>query len=256
MVSIPTIPPERLRQISSSVNVSRKNEFLKYLLSYWKLKRIKMNGVHLIKRLQAVPNHPPTVPSTGRPQATPIHADTWQGEYKYMMRLRKDLVRARLLCELVQKREMMKKDFVVMREECWDHESRPFCLFLHSILDEIAANDPTEIFAVPVDPEEVPDYLTVVHYPMDISTMRANVDAFRYPSVKALELDFNLMISNCILYNSKATVFYRTAVRLLEAGRLIFWEAERMEPSISYDSLSGMHLDDNEGERETNETKR
>jgi hypothetical protein len=73
MVSIPTIPPERLSQISSFVNVPRKSQFLKYLLSYWKLKRIKRNGVPLLRRLQAASNHPPTVPSTGHPLASPIH---------------------------------------------------------------------------------------------------------------------------------------------------------------------------------------
>jgi len=63
MVSIPTIPPDRLNTISASANVPRNSPFLKHLLSYWKLKRIQRNGVPLLRRLQAASSHPPVASS-------------------------------------------------------------------------------------------------------------------------------------------------------------------------------------------------
>jgi bromodomain and PHD finger-containing protein 1 len=39
VVSIPTIPQERIEQISLHVHFARKNQFMKRLMAYWKLKR-------------------------------------------------------------------------------------------------------------------------------------------------------------------------------------------------------------------------
>jgi len=122
------------------------------------------------------------------------------------MRLRQDLERARLLCELIRKREKMKRELVAVTKEWWEMAHRPLARLLHSILDEISAKDTQSIFMDPVDEEEVPDYRSVVHNPMDISTMRANINAFTYSSVHDLFLHFKLMIDNCLLYNSKDTV--------------------------------------------------
>lgn len=44
---------------------------------------------------------------------------------------------------------------------------------------------------------------------MDLSTMRANLNAGEYKDLDAMEKDFDRMISNCLAYNDKDTVFYR-----------------------------------------------
>lgn len=44
---------------------------------------------------------------------------------------------------------------------------------------------------------------------MDLSTMRKKLDSGEYPNLVAMEKDFDLMISNCLAYNNKDTVFYR-----------------------------------------------
>lgn len=56
---------------------------------------------------------------------------------------------------------------------------------------------------------QVPDYGLVVTQPMDLSTMRQKLEDNQYNSLDALEADFQLMISNCMAYNSKDTVSWR-----------------------------------------------
>lgn len=51
--------------------------------------------------------------------------------------------------------------------------------------------------------------MTVVFNPMDLSTMRMKLDNGLYSNLKAMEKDFELMIHNCLEYNSKDTLFYR-----------------------------------------------
>ena len=70
---------------------------------------------------------------------------------------------------------------------------------------------PTERCAVLA---QVPDYTSYVKHPMDFSTMRTKVTDHVYKSMSEFETDFSLIISNCLTYNSKDTVFYRSAIRL------------------------------------------
>jgi bromodomain and PHD finger-containing protein 1 len=95
--------------------------------------------------------------------------------------------------------------------------------FLSKVLDQLISKDQGEIFAEPVDINEVshflilrdqplrnlfqvPDYVTVVTQPMDFSTMKQKLEDCEYADVDDLEADFNLMLSNCMAYNSKETV--------------------------------------------------
>ena len=41
VLSVPTIPEDRIEEISHSVNFSKKKQFMHKLMSYWKLKRYK-----------------------------------------------------------------------------------------------------------------------------------------------------------------------------------------------------------------------
>ncbi|XP_021954896.1 bromodomain-containing protein 1 isoform X2 [Folsomia candida] len=245
-LSIPTIPPERVTEISSSVSFARKNVFIKRLLSYWKLKRIQRNGVPLLRRLQAASNHPP---SSGHHRAQLIHDPSIGAPsqsdhaWKFLMRLRQDLERARLLCELIRKREKQKRELVALRTEEWSFKTVPFVQLLLSVLNEIGGRDPQNIFAEPVDAEAVPDYHTVIHSPMDLSTMRQRAQQLHYDSLNEMKKDFQLMINNCLLYNSKETIFHRTGLRLQESGSMIFREAEKVQDQIGYDPDSGLHLD-------------
>lgn len=130
-------------------------------------------------------------------------------QLKYWQCLRQDLERARLLCELVRKREKLKLEYIKAKERCLNVELKPFEACLRKVLDLICAKDTNEIFSEPVDLEEVPDYTTVVTDPMDLRTMREKLEMGKYPTLAAMEKDFDLMIANCLAYNNRDTVFYR-----------------------------------------------
>ena len=58
------------------------------------------------------------------------------------------------------------------------------------------------------------DYGDVVTHPMDLSTMEHKAENHQYSSIDDLEQDFDLMINNCLAYNSKDTIFYKAALKL------------------------------------------
>lgn len=91
---------------------------------------------------------------------------------------------------------------------------------------------------------QVPDYLEFVTEPMDFSTMHDKLEAHKYSSVADLENDFNLMISNCLRYNSNDTVFHKAAMQLREVGGAILRHAQHQALSIGLDPSTGMHLPD------------
>lgn len=76
-------------------------------------------------------------------------------QLKYWQCLRQDLERARLLCELVRKREKTKLELIKATERCLNIQLRPNQAFLRKVLDLIVAKDTNEIFSEPVDLEEV-----------------------------------------------------------------------------------------------------
>lgn len=130
-------------------------------------------------------------------------------QLKYWQCLRQDLERARLLCELVRKREKLKVEFIKAKERCLKVELKPLEAIMRRVLTQIRAKDTNEIFMEPVDLDEVPDYTTVVTQPMDLRTMGEKLDAGLYTDLMGLEKDFDLMIANCLAYNDKDTVFYK-----------------------------------------------
>lgn len=114
-----------------------------------------------------------------------------------------------MLCELVRKREKLKLEFTKATEKLINVKLRPELATLRKVLDQIAVKDTNEIFLDPVDLEEVPDYMTVVSEPMDISAMRKKLDTGRYEDLSDMEKDFELMINNCLAYNDRDTIFYK-----------------------------------------------
>lgn len=97
---------------------------------------------------------------------------------------------------------------------------------------------------------QVPDYLEFISQPMDFSTMLSKLEAHRYRSVADLEADFNLMVSNCLLYNAKDTVFHRAALRLRDLGGAILRHAQRQAFNTGLDLESGMLLPESPQKRD------
>lgn len=221
VILIPTIPSNRVEEISSLINITKKPQFIQRLIAYWTLKRQHRNGVPLLRRLQSQGPAQSAPGGRDKNDGSPDARELYQ-QLKYWQCLRQDLERARLLCELVRKREKLKLILIKTNEQCVMAQLNPIEAVLHRILDQLEAKDIQEIFREPVDTDEVPDYTEIVKHPMDLGTMRQKLKSGFYTSIEDLEADFALMISNCLAYNNKDTMFYRAGVKMKDAGTIVF----------------------------------
>lgn len=81
LILIPTIPPDRLNEITGLVNMQKKTQFIQRLIAYWTLKRQYRNGVPLLRRLQSQgQTHQGNRGIEGSPNATELYQQLkyWQ----------------------------------------------------------------------------------------------------------------------------------------------------------------------------------
>ncbi|KAJ8245481.1 hypothetical protein GJAV_G00271200 [Gymnothorax javanicus] len=234
-VTVPSISPERLNTILGQVSVPKKKVFVERVLNYWILKRRSRNGAPLIRRLQSSLQTQTPAPRKETEEALKEQLKDWH-------RLRHDLERARLLLELIRKREKLKREEMKLQQSVLEVQLTPFTVLLRALLTQLQEKDQARIFAQPVSVIEVPDYLDHIKHPMDFSTMRKRVEAQGYRDLDEFEDDFNLIIANCMKYNAKDTIFYRAAVRLRDQGGALLRKTRRDVEGIGFDFESGMHL--------------
>ncbi|XP_029017588.1 bromodomain-containing protein 1-like isoform X2 [Betta splendens] len=236
--TVPSFPAHRLQTILNQVSVQKKKAFVELVLNYWTLKRQSRNGLPLIRRLQTKLQ----CQKNAQPRQNEEESRALKDQLKEWHRLRHDLERTRLLLELIRKREKLKREEIKLQETLLEMQLSPFSILLRALLDQLQTKDQAKIFAQPVDVDEVPDYLDHIKHPMDFSTMRQRIDAQGYNNLDQFEKDFNLIIDNCMKYNSKDTYFYRAAVRLRDQGGVLLRKARRDVEKIGFDTESGMHL--------------
>ncbi|XP_032378787.1 bromodomain-containing protein 1 isoform X3 [Etheostoma spectabile] len=233
----PSITASSFDTILNQVAVQRKRVFVERVLSYWVQKRQSRNSVPLIRRLQANP-HPPKVKPMDRAESNKALKE----QLKEWHRLRHDLERARLLLELIRKREKLKREEMKLQQSALEVQLTPFNILLRAVLSQLQEKDQYSIFAQPVNIKEVADYLDHIKNPMDFSTMRKRIDAHEYRSLEEFEADFDLIIFNCMKYNAKETFFYKAAQRMQDHGGAILRRARREAERIGFDFPSGLHL--------------
>jgi len=161
-------------------------------------------------------------------------------ERRRMRRLRHDLERVRLLCELIRKREQRKRELLTVSAEIKTIQLNPFLFFLRKLLEHLEELDTQDIFADPVDPDEVPDYLDIVKIPMDFSKMKEKTELFEYVDIDDFEKDFTLMVNNCLAYNERETIFYRAGTKMRDVGGSIIRQARRQAEMLGFDPDTGM----------------
>uniref|UniRef100_A0A7N4NJ56 Bromodomain and PHD finger containing 3 n=1 Tax=Sarcophilus harrisii TaxID=9305 RepID=A0A7N4NJ56_SARHA len=237
LVTITQIPSCRLNKICSGLSLQRKNQFMQRLHNYWLLKRQARNGVPLIRRL-----HSHLQSQRNAEQEQDEKTSAVKEELKYWQKLRHDLERARLLIELIRKREKLKREQVKVQQAAMELKLTPFNVLLRTTLNLLQEKDSAQIFAEPVNLSEVPDYLEFISEPMDFSTMRLKLESHLYRTLEEFEEDFNLMVTNCMKYNAKDTIFHRAAVRLRDLGGAVLRHARRQAENIGYDHEVGTHL--------------
>nr|XP_020650911.1 bromodomain and PHD finger-containing protein 3 isoform X6 [Pogona vitticeps] len=238
LLMVTQIPSYRLNKICSGLSFQRKNQFMQRLHNYWLLKRQSRNGVPLIRRLHSHLQSQRNAEQKEQDEKTSAVKE----ELKYWQKLRHDLERARLLIELIRKREKLKREQVKVQQAAMELQLTPFNVLLRTTLDLLQEKDPAQIFADPVNLNEVPDYLEFISKPMDFSTMRQKLESHQYQTLDEFEEDFNLILTNCMRYNSKDTVFHRAAVRLRDLGGAILRHARRQAETIGFDPQVGIHL--------------
>ncbi|XP_041819847.1 bromodomain-containing protein 1 isoform X1 [Chelmon rostratus] len=240
--TVPTFPAHRLQTILNQVSVQKKKAFVELVLNYWTLKRQSRNGLPLIRRLQTSLQSQKNAQPVCSSRQNEEESRALKDQLKEWHRLRHDLERARLLLELIRKREKLKREEIKQQEALLEMQLTPFSILLRVLLDQLQTKDQARIFTQPVDVNEVPDYLDHIKHPMDFSTMRQRIDAQSYNNFAQFENDFNLIVDNCMKYNSKDTYFYRAAVRLRDQGGVLLRKARRDVEKIGFDAESGMHL--------------
>ncbi|ORZ15810.1 hypothetical protein BCR42DRAFT_415941 [Absidia repens] len=74
---------------------------------------------------------------------------------------------------------------------------------LDGLLSKLKKNKSAFAFLVPVDPIalQIPHYSTIVPNPMDLGTMTKKLKSGAYKTTKDFEVDFRLIVTNCILFN-------------------------------------------------------
>ncbi|XP_074384098.1 bromodomain and PHD finger-containing protein 3 isoform X2 [Zonotrichia albicollis] len=238
VVTVAQIPSYRLNKICSGLSLQRKNQFMQRLHNYWLLKRQARNGVPLIRRLHSHLQSQRNAEQKEQDEKTSAVKE----ELKYWQKLRHDLERARLLIELIRKREKLKREQVKVQQAAMELQLTPFNVLLRTTLDLLQEKDAAQIFTEPVNLNEVPDYLEFISNPMDFSTMRRKLESHLYRTLDEFEEDFNLIVANCMRYNAKDTIFHRAAVRLRDLGGAILRHARRQADSIGFDPGVGIHL--------------
>ncbi|NXJ02007.1 BRPF3 protein, partial [Psophia crepitans] len=242
MVTVPQIPSYRLNKICHGLSLQRKNQFMQRLHNYWLLKRQARNGVPLIRRLHSHLQSQRNAEQKEQDEKTSAVKE----ELKYWQKLRHDLERARLLIELIRKREKLKREQVKVQQAAMELQLTPFNVLLRTTLDLLQEKDAAQIFAEPVNLNEASlfprDYLEFISNPMDFSTMRRKLESHLYRTLDEFEEDFNLIVTNCMRYNAKDTIFHRAAVRLRDLGGAILRHARRQAENIGFDTDVGIHL--------------
>uniref|UniRef100_A0A5F9CS40 Bromo domain-containing protein n=1 Tax=Oryctolagus cuniculus TaxID=9986 RepID=A0A5F9CS40_RABIT len=86
-------------------------------------------------------------------------------------------------------------------EEQEEDTFRELRIFLRNVTHRLAIDKRFRIFTKPVDPDEVPDYVTVIKQPMDLSSVISKIDLHKYLTVKDYLRDIDLICSNALEYN-------------------------------------------------------
>lgn len=160
----------------------------------------------------------------------------------YWQKLRQDLEKARLLMELIRKREKMKREHIRMQHLIMRMQLSPFNLFLKSVLEKLAVLDKAKIFTQPVDKSQVPAYYDEIKVPMDFESMAKKIDEHAYKSFKQFEDDFQLILANCFQFNNKHDYFYKAGLKLKEQAVPILKQSRIIYERVGYDAAcSGSH---------------
>jgi hypothetical protein len=93
-----------------------------------------------------------------------------------------------------------------------------------TIIDTLSSTLAYQIFLEPVSLKEVPDYLEIIPYPMDLSTMKKNVLKGKYSDQQIVEyaVDMRRIGMNCMSYNLPGSSIYHVAEDYLRTFETLY----------------------------------
>ncbi|VDN57824.1 unnamed protein product [Dracunculus medinensis] len=241
-VNEPKVPFPKLNEIRLKLNISE--SLMRRIAVYWELKRQSRCGVPLLRRLLH-----------GKTTSAVAQASEETADLNAYGSLRAHLERIRLLCELVKKREKLKKEYYSQSAKLFDRCMRPLQSIFNDLLDKIENKDfennllhlsnllrKFKVFAKPVSDKDVPGYSSIIKKPMDLSTMRKKVARGCYKQISQMKADFVLMMNNCAKFNRENQYYWKYGIRLNQIGLKYFKvaELENKEAIMSRDLLASI----------------
>jgi len=100
---------------------------------------------------------------------------------------------------------------------------------LEAVVNKLMKDKRAVMFSVPVDPvaQNCPDYLSVIKKPIDLSTVKDQLNKKSYPSVQHVLSDVRQIWANCRLYNGPESPITKTAEFLEKKFEAAVREAEQ-----------------------------
>ncbi|KAG8057401.1 hypothetical protein GUJ93_ZPchr0002g26321 [Zizania palustris] len=118
------------------------------------------------------------------------------------------------------------------KAEAEQHAVRRMRMCLRDICNRILYNKRFTAFHFPVPEEEVPDYRSIVHNPMDIATVLQQVDSGQYLTRTSFMNDIDLIVSNAKTYNGSDYNGTRIVSRACELRDVVQGMLSQMDPSL------------------------
>jgi hypothetical protein len=83
-----------------------------------------------------------------------------------------------------------------------------------TVLQKLVESEHSMIFREPVSRQLYPDYFKIISNPMDLQTVKTNLDNRKYSSLQQFHDDISLIFSNCFTFNKKGTFGYAAGTEL------------------------------------------
>eukprot|EP01114_Cavostelium_apophysatum_P017285 TRINITY_DN5101_c0_g1_i1.p1 TRINITY_DN5101_c0_g1~~TRINITY_DN5101_c0_g1_i1.p1 ORF type:complete len:1126 (-),score=329.09 TRINITY_DN5101_c0_g1_i1:9-3386(-) len=128
--------------------------------------------------------------------------------------MRQSFEQARTLLELVQKREMLKRDLIVNISENFELEANPFRKALLFALNYLQSKDKHDFFIEDVNTELLPSYREQIANPMCFNTVRKRIEENHYETKEEFFDDLQLIFSNAMAFNTNIHKIHRVAKML------------------------------------------
>ncbi|PON71111.1 Histone acetylase PCAF [Parasponia andersonii] len=112
---------------------------------------------------------------------------------------------------------------------------------LELLLGVLMRRDLYNIFAEPVDPDEVKGYYDTIKEPMDFGTISIKLSGGSYKTLQEFEHDVFLVSRNAMVFNPSNTVYYRQACAIRDLAQKLF-DALKTDPENFESVISIMNL--------------